>query len=47
MDDDPLISSSNTSKARILTENDSVPGLKFKQDLENYMVSQLKHWLKC
>lgn len=47
MDDDPLISSSNISKARILTENDSVPGLKFKQDLENYMVSQLKRWLKC
>lgn len=47
MGDDAPISSSNVSKARILNQNDGVPGSKFEQDPENYSNTQLKHWLKC
>ena len=47
MSDDTPISSSNVSKARILTQNDGVPGSKFEQDPENYTNTQLKRWLKC
>ena len=43
---DAPISSSNVSKARILTQNDGVPGSKFEQDPENYTNTQLKRWLK-
>ena len=46
MGDDAPISSSNVSKARILTQNDGVPGSKFEQDPENYTNTQLKRWLK-
>ena len=44
MGDDAPISSSNISKARILTQNDGFPGSKFKQDPENYTYTQLKRW---
>ena len=47
MGDDAPISSSNVSKARILTQNDGAPGLKFEQDPWNYTNAQLKRWLKC
>ena len=47
MADDAPISSSNVSKARILTQNDGVPGSRFEQDSENYTNTQLKRWLKC
>lgn len=39
--------SSNVTKALILMENDSVPGSKFEERPENYIVEQLKLWLKC
>ena len=47
MGDDAPISCSNVSKARILNQNDGVPGSKFEQDPENYTNTQLKRWLKC
>ena len=47
MSDDTPISSSNVSKARILTQNDGVPGSKIEQDPEKYTNTQLKRWLKC
>ena len=47
MSDDTPISSSTVYKARILTQNDGVPGSKFEQDPENYTNTQLKRWLKC
>lgn len=47
MVDDAPISSSSVSKARILTQNDGVPGSKFEEDPENYTNTQLKRWLKC
>ena len=46
MGDDAPISSSNVSKARILTQNDGVPGSNFEQDPDNYTNTQLKRWLK-
>lgn len=42
MGDAAPISSSNASKARILNQNDGVPGSKFEQDPENYSNTQLK-----
>ena len=31
----------------ILTEDDGIPGSKFKKEPEEYTVAQLKQWLKC
>ena len=47
MGDDAPISSSNVSKARILTQNDGVPGSNFVQDPANYTNTQLNRWFKC
>ena len=47
MSDETPISSSNVSKTRLFTQNDGVPGWKSKQDLDNYINTQLKRWLIC
>ena len=47
MSDDTPISSSNVSKARVLTQNDVVPCSEFEQDPDNYTNTQLKRSLKC
>ena len=47
MSDDTPIPSSNVSKARILSQNDGVPGSKLEQYPANYTNTQLKRWLKC
>ena len=47
MSDDTPISSSNVSKARVLSQNDGVRGSEYEQDPDNYTNTQLKRWLKC
>ncbi|PFX12900.1 von Willebrand factor D and EGF domain-containing protein [Stylophora pistillata] len=44
---DPHYGSLFLQNVAILTENDGVPGSKFKIDPENDTVEQLKRWLKC
>ena len=41
------LSVSSSVKATILTENDDVPGSKFKSEPANYIVEHLKRWFKC
>lgn len=38
---------SSSTKATILTQNDSIPGCKHEGEPENYTVEQFKCWFKC
>lgn len=39
--------SSSLRSLTVLTQDDGVPGSKFENEPENYIVDQLKRWLKC